>query len=184
MTTPSRPDLPGGARPTGATGAAQWVGQVVLYGLFALAIGVFSQWPPYHPIRSDQAVIKISVTRLGQPVGECRRLSQDELAKLPPNMRDPVQCPRERAPLSMEVDVGGKRVLQRVAQPTGLSKDGSASIYERLVVAAGPQQIEVRFKDDVRPGATTYHRQASVDLVPGQVLVVDFDAEKGGITLQ
>ena len=130
------------------------------------------------------ALHAVAHNRLGQPVGECRRLSQEELAKLPPNMRDPVQCPRERAPLSMEVDVGGKRVLQRVAQPTGLSKDGSASIYERLVVAAGPQQIEVRFKDDVRPGATTYHRQASVDLVPGQVLVVDFDAEKGGITLQ
>ena len=39
-------------------------------------------------------------------------------------------------------------------------------------------------RDDVRPGAVTYHRQASVNLVPGQVLVVDFDAEKGGITLQ
>ena len=183
MTTPSRPE-PREGRSTGAPGAAQWAGQVLLYGLFALAIGVFSQWPPYRPIGSDQAVIKISVTRLGQPVGECRRLSPDELAKLPPNMRDPLQCPRERSPLTMEVDVGGQRVLQRVAPPSGLSKDGSASIYERLVVAAGPQRIDVHFKDDVRPGAVTYHRQASVNLVPGQVLVVDFDAEKGGITLQ
>ena len=165
-------------------GPLQWAGQLVLYGLYALAIGVFAHWPAYHPIGADQAIIKISVARLGQPVGECRRLTEDELAKLPPNMRDPVQCPRERSPLTMAVDVGGQRVLERVVPPTGLSKDGSASIYERLVVPAGPQKISVRFNDDVRPGAVTHHREAEMELAPGQVLVVDFDAGKGGITLE
>jgi len=179
-TEPAAPET----RSTGTGGPLQWGGQVILYGLFALAIGVFSQWPTYHPLGADQALIKISVSRLGQPVGECRRLSAEELAKLPPNMRDPVQCPRERSPLTMSVDVGGAKVLQRVVQPTGLSRDGAASIYERLVVPAGPQVVDVRFNDDVRPGARTYHREASIDLKPGQVLVVDFDAEKGGITFQ
>jgi len=159
----------------------QWAGQVILYGLFAVAIGVFSQWPPYHPLGADQALIKISVTRLGQPVGECRRLSAEELAKLPPNMRDPVQCPRERSPLKMEVSVGGVTVLKRVAPPTGLSKDGASAIYERLVVPSGLQQIDVQFSDDARPGAMVYQHQARVDLAPGKVLVIDFDAQKGGI---
>lgn len=169
---------------TSSYGPLQWAGQVFLYGLYALAIGIFAHWPPYHPIGADQALIKISVSRLGQPVGECRRLSEEELARLPPNMRDPVQCPRERSPLTMEVDVGGTSVLKRVVQPTGLSRDGAASIYERLTVPAGPQQIDVRFNDDVRPGAQTYHRTANVDLKPGQVLVVDFDAGKGGIVFE
>lgn len=183
MTESANPHMP--ERTTARhLGPLQWGGQVVLYGLFALAVGVFAHWPPYHPIGADQAVIKISVSRLGQPVGECRRLSDEELAKLPPNMRDPVQCPRERSPLSMEVQVGGAAVLNRVVQPTGLSRDGAASIYERLVVPAGKQQIDVRFSDDVRPGAPTYHRAASIDLAPGQVLVVDFDAGKGGITFE
>lgn len=179
-TAPSAPER----TTTGSYGPLQWAGQVLLYGLYALVIGVFAHWPPYHPIGPDQAVIKISVSRLGQPVGECRRLTEEELAKLPPNMRDPVQCPRERSPLTMEVDVGGTSVLKRVVQPIGLSKDGAASIYERLVVPAGRQQIDVRFNDDVRPGAQTYHRSTEVELAPGQVLVVDFDAEKGGIVFE
>ncbi|MBB5215020.1 hypothetical protein [Parapusillimonas granuli] len=164
-------------------GPVRWLGQFLLYGLFALVIGVFTQWPPYHPIGEDEALIKVSVARLGQPVGECRRLSDEELAKLPPNMRDPIRCPRERSPLSMEVHVNGARMLQRVAEPGGLSKDGAAAIYERLVVSAGKQRISVRFNDDVRPGARVYEHDANVTLVPGQVLVIDFDAEKGGIVL-
>lgn len=165
-------------------GPLQWAGQFILYGLFALAIGIFAHWPRYHPLGADEALIKVSVTRLGQPVGECRRLTQEELAKLPPNMRDPVQCPRERSPLTMEVDLDGSNVLRRVVQPGGLSKDGAAAIYERLVVPAGEQRIRVRFNDDVRPGAKTYESDTRVALAPGQVLVIDFDAEKGGIVLE
>lgn len=163
---------------------AQWLGQLLLYGLLALIIGVFTQWPPYHPIDKNQALIKVSVARLGQPVGECRRLSDAELAELPPNMRDPLDCPRERSPLNMEVHIDGNQRLNRVAAPSGLSKDGSAAIYERLIVTAGRHDISVRFSDDVRPGARTYEHQTSVTLDPGQVLVIDFDAEKGGIVLQ
>lgn len=172
------------SRRSSPTGPAQWVGQFLLYGLFALAIGVFTQWPPYHPIGKDQALIKVSVARLGQPVGECRRLTDEELASLPPNMRDPVQCPRERSPLTMEVTVNDTTMLKRVAEPGGLSRDGAAAIYERLVVPTGEQRIHVRFNDDVRPGARVYEHEASVALLPGQVLVIDFDAEKGGIVLE
>lgn len=172
------------SRRTSSIGPVQWLGQIVLYGLFALAIGVFSQWPRYHPLGADEALIKISVTRLGQPVGECRRLSEEELATLPPNMRDPVQCPRERAPLTMEVDLDGVNVLTRVAEPAGLSRDGASAIYERLVVPAGEQSLQVRFNDDVRPGAKSYERTTDVTLAAGQVLVIDFDAGKGGIIFE
>lgn len=172
------------SRRSSTLGPTQWLGQVFLYGLFALFIGIFTQWPAYHPIGADQAMIKISVARLGEPVGECRRLTDEELAALPPNMRDPMQCPRERSPLTIEVDLNDAPVLRRVAQPTGLSKDGAAAIYERLVVPAGEQHINVRFNNDVRPGARTYEHQSTVELVPGQVLVIDFDPERNGIVLQ
>lgn len=172
------------SRRSGPVRPVQWLGQVFLYGLFALFIGVFTQWPTYHPIGADQAVIKISVARLGEPVGECRRLTDEELAKLPPNMRDPIECPRERAPLTIEVDLNDVQVLRRVAEPAGLSRDGAAAIYERLVVPAGEQHLSVRFNNDVRPGSPTYERQATVNLAPGQVLVVDFDPDKNGIVMQ
>ena len=42
----------------------------------------------------------------------------------------------------------------------------------------------IRLSDDVRARAAPYTREAVVTLAAGQVLVIDFDAEKGGITLQ
>jgi hypothetical protein len=167
-----------------ALGPLAWAGQVLLYALFALAVGVFSRWPTYHPIAPGQALIKLSFTRVGKPVGDCRRPSAEELAKLPPNMRAPEVCPRERSPITVQVDVDGRRALERVAAPTGLSKDGAAAVYERLLVPAGERRIAVRLSDDVRARATPYVREAQVQLAAGQVLVIDFDAEKGGITLQ
>lgn len=159
-------------------------GQVLLYGLFALAIGVFSQWPTYHHLAPGQALVKVSFTRVGKPVGECRALAPEELAKLPPNMRAPMKCPRERSPVTVQVDIDGVRVLDRVAPPTGLSRDGASSVYERIVVPAGERRIAVALSDDVRARQAAHHREATVRLAPGQVLVIDFDANAGAITLQ
>lgn len=164
--------------------ASAWAGQVVLYALFALVIGAFSRWPAYHPLNADQALIKVSFSHTGKPVGDCRKLSEAELAKLPPNMRAPTQCPRERSPVSVEVDVAGAAVLRRSAAPSGLSRDGASSVYQRVVVPAGEQRIAVRMNDDARQPGFTHQREASVKLAPAQVLVIDFDAEKGGITLR
>ncbi len=161
-----------------------WLGQAFLYALFAVFIGVFSHWPPYKPLAEGQALIKVSFTHTGKPVGDCRSLTPEELAKLPPNMRAPMKCPRERSPVSIEVDIDGKTVLNRTAQPSGLSRDGASAVYERLQVPAGAQHIAVRMQDDVRAKGFTYQRRDTVTLQPLQVLVIDFSAEKGGITLQ
>ena len=161
-----------------------WVGQAVLYALFAVVIGVFSRWPSYHPLDPGQALIKISFSHTGKPVGDCVRRSAEELAKLPPQMRKAVDCPRERSPVSIEVDIDGKTVLNRTAQPSGLKRDGASAVYERLPVPAGEQKIAVRMKDDVRAPGFIYQREASVKLAPSQVLVIDFSAEKGEVTLR
>jgi hypothetical protein len=167
-----------------ATTPLAWAGQVVLYGLFALAIGVFSQWPPYRHLEPGQALVKLSFVRVGKPVGDCRTLDAAELAKLPPNMRTPTVCPRERSPLTVQVAIDGQPVLERSAPPTGLKKDGASAVYERIVVPAGERRIAVRLSDDVRAREAPYAREQRITLAPGQVLVIDFDAEKGGITFQ
>jgi hypothetical protein len=161
-----------------------WLGQLALYGLFAAFVGVFSQWPTYRPLAPGQALVKLSFSRVGKPVGECRRLSEDELARLPPNMREPLSCPRERSSVVVQLDIDGQRVLDRTALSSGLSRDGAATMYERIVVPAGERRIAVHLSDDVRARDAGWRREATVTLAPGQVLVIDFDAEKGGITVQ
>jgi hypothetical protein len=147
--------------------ALAWIGQVLLYGLFALAIGVFSHWPAYRHLAPDQALIKLSFNRQGQPVSACRRATPRELARLPPNMRAPLVCPRERSPITVELEL-----------------DGAAAFYHRIEVAAGTHRLVVRLNDDARNPGFDFVREASVTLKPAQILVIDFDPNKGGITLQ
>ena len=158
-------------------------GQVLLYGLFALFIGVFSGWPVYRPLSADQAMLKVSFIHHGQRVTDCRPFSAGELAKLAPNMRTPMKCERERSAVTIEVDLDGVTVYRKVAAPSGLSRDGASSVYHRLQVPAGEHRIAVRLKDKVAPGQFTYSRDATVNLKRARILVIDFDPEKGGITL-
>ena len=163
---------------------AAWIGQALLYGLFALIIGVFSSWPPYRHLAADQAMIKLSFNQQGKPVSECHRATPQELAKLPPNMRAPVRCPRERSPIVVELDVDGAPALRHVARPSGLSKDGASSVYHRVALPAGAHRVTVRLKDDARSSGFNHVRDETVTLAPAQILVIDFDTATQKITLQ
>ncbi len=166
------------------TGVMTWIGQALLYGVFALIIGVFSSWPPYHYLEPGQALIKLSFNHQGKLVADCRDVSAEEQAKVQPTMRRTKICPRERSPITVELELDGATVLRTVAQPSGLSRDGASTTYHRMQVAAGTHQLVVRLKDDARSAGFDYQHQASVTLKPAQILVVDFNPSQGGITLQ
>lgn len=161
-----------------------WLGQALLYGLFALIIGYFSSSPSYRHLPPDQALIKLSFSHEGKLVSECRRRTAEELAKLAPNMRAPMDCPRERSPVTVEIELDGALIYRRVAKPSGLSKDGASTVYHRFPVSSGEHRLEVRLNDDARTTGFNYRRQEVVALKPGKVLVIDFNRESGGITLQ
>ena len=165
-------------------GLRAWVGQLLLYGFFALAIGVFSHWPPYRHLAPGTALIKLSLVHTGKPLGECRQRTAEELAALPPNMRAPLDCPRGRSPVTVELDVDGAPLVRTEAPPSGLSRDGASAVYERLPLPAGERLIAVRLRDDARSEGFAYSLERRVTLAPAQVLVIDFDAEQGGIILQ
>ena len=164
--------------------ALNWIGQALLYGSFAVALGVFSRWPIYHPVPDDMAQIKVSFAHHGARVAACRPYTAEEQAKMPPNMRKAEKCERERSPVSIEVDIDGKTVLAHTSPPSGLSRDGASTLYRRLNVAAGQHQIAVRFKDNQKAEGFTSQVQETVTLKPAQVLVIDYSTDKGGIVLQ
>ncbi|HMW18115.1 MAG TPA: hypothetical protein PKN13_10850 [Accumulibacter sp.] len=158
------------------------VGQVILYGAFAAFIGYFATSPKYRQIGDDVALIKLSISHLGDR--ECRKRSADELAKLPPNMRAPLDCPRERSDIKLEVDLDGQTLFKTVMHPTGLFKDGVSTVYRRFEVPAGKHQLAVRMNDKVINPGFNFTKAAEVDLKPAQVLVIDFNPDRGGLFFQ
>ncbi|MBL8395411.1 MAG: hypothetical protein JNK99_11805 [Candidatus Accumulibacter sp.] len=155
------------------------VGQVILYGAFAAFIGYFATSPKYRQIPDDVALIKLSISHLGER--ECRKRSPEELAKMPPNMRAPMDCPRERSDIRLEVDLDGQPVFHTVMHPTGLYKDGVSTVYKRFEVKAGDHRVTVRMNDNlVKPGFN-FVKEEAIKLKPGQVMVIDFNPDKGGL---
>lgn len=159
-------------------------GQALAYGLFIAVIGYFSTAPAYAPLPTDQALIKLSFSHPGQRLKPCRERTAEELARLAPNMRAPLDCPRERSPVAIEFALDGTVVYREVRPPAGLQRDGVAALYRRLPVAAGRHRLRVRLKDHAALADYNYAREAEVTLAPGQVLVIDFNVRRGGFILR
>jgi hypothetical protein len=158
----------------------QLIGQLIAYGLFALVVGYFATRPAYTHIAPDKAVIKLSFSHAGAHVEECRQLTQEELNRLPPNMRRPRDCPRERIPLLIELELDGELICHDELPPSGLASDGSSTAYKKFPVDAGRHHLVARLRDSRRTNGFDHEKSASITLTPQQNFVIDFRPELGG----
>ena len=165
-------------RSSGKRNAWQIPVTAVTYALFAVLVGWLSVWPRFGLIDEGQAMVSVSLSHAGQRIRECRMLSQEELNKLPPNMRKLDDCPRERLPVRVLFSSNGNSLYEAVIQPSGLWNDGESSIYRRLPLEAGIQRLFVGMADSGRSEGFDYTLEQEVDLLPGQHLVVNFDGRQ------
>ena len=154
--------------------------QAVCYGAFIAVVGYFATSPPYVHLKPGDALVKLTFQHAGQRKEVCRERSAEELARLAPNMRAATVCPRERVPVEVEIAMDGKPLFAVVAPPTGLSKDGASTVYRRIEVPAGKHHFAARMKD-APAGGFGVAAERTVDLRPGRILVIDYDAKDGWI---
>jgi len=153
--------------------------QALSYALFMLVVWYFSAAPPYTRLQPDQAVITVAFAHAGKRLEDCHKLSREELARLPPNMRAPLDCPRERSPVTVQLLLDGKLFLEEVARAPGLYHDLGVDIYRSAKVPVGTHRLVVQMNDDARVEGPTYTYEGTVTLKPAQLLVVDFNSETG-----
>lgn len=156
------------------------IAQLALYAGFGAVVVAFSGCPPYARIDSDSAVVKLSFSHAGARREPCRTLSPEELAALAANMRSGFDCPRERVPVVVELDIDGEHVYRAALAPSGLASDGPSSVYERFELPAGRYRIHVRLRDTVRESGFDHEGTADVVLAVRQSFVIDFRPELGG----
>jgi hypothetical protein len=160
--------------------AVRYLGQALIYAVIAVLLGYFASAPSYQHFPGDTAEVKISIVHGAKPKGECRRLSAEELAKLAPNMRQPLVCPRERLPVTVELDVDGKMLVDATLPPTGLSGDGPSRLYRVIPVTPGRHHVVARLRDSSRTTGFDYEREAEIEIEPARIFVIDFKADAGG----
>jgi hypothetical protein len=154
-------------------------GQLAVIGALFAAVATFSDGPIYRQVPEGSAVVVLTLVHGANRKAECRRLSPEEIAKLPPNMRKVQDCPRGRRAIHIELELSGRKVFDASLPPTGIAGDGPSRVYQRFVVPAGRYEVAARMRDTPRTEGFDHQRAESVALVVDQMFVVDFRSESG-----
>ena len=153
--------------------------QAFNYTLFMALIWYFATSPSVRVIEDDEAMITVAFGHAGETLKACRRLSQEELMKLPPNMRKPEDCPRERSPIIIDALLDGKTIFSKTMLPPGIFSDGSVNIYYNSKIPAGKHRFEIKMDDSVRKQGFDHRLIQDIDIKPAQIMLVEFDNLKG-----
>lgn len=153
--------------------------QAFNYAIFMGFIGYFSTSPSIRLIEANEAMITIAFAHAGQLREPCRTLSQEELMKLPPNMRKLDDCPRERSPVIIEAKLDGKTIYSKTMQPPGIFNDGGVDVFYNSKIPAGKHRFEIKMDDSVREQGFNRHFEQDIDINPQQIMLVSFDSLKG-----
>jgi hypothetical protein len=153
--------------------------QFVVIALLFSGVTALANRPIYRQVPEGSAIVVLTFVHGADRKAECRRLSPEEIAKLPPNMRRVQDCPRGRRPIYVELEVSGRKLFAALLPPTGIAGDGPSRVYKRFVVPAGRYDITARMRDTPRTEGFDHQRVESVTLAADQMFVVDFRAESG-----
>ena len=153
--------------------------QAFNYAIFMALIWYFATSPSIRVIEDDQAMITVAFAHAGETREECRRLSQEELMKLPPNMRKPEDCPRERSPIIVEATLDGKSIYNKTMLPPGIFNDGGVNIFYSSKVPAGKHSFKIKMDDSVRKQGFNHVFEQDIEIKPQQIVLVEFDPLQG-----
>jgi len=158
-------------------------GFVALTIVFALAT-LLANAPAYHTIPPQTGVLKLSFSHGADRKAACRKLTAEEIAALPANMRRTEICPRRRPPVDVELSVDGVLLYRQTLPPSGIAGDGPSRVYEKFVLPAGEHTIAVALSDNPQVGGFEYEEVRQVDLAAGQNFVIDFSPTDGGFVFR
>src|SRR6516164_5077132 len=143
--------------------ALRLAAQFAMIAVLFAAVAWFSDHPAYRQIPESTAVMMLTFVHGADRRGECRRLTPEEIAKLPPNMRRVQDCPRVRRPVYVELDLDERNLYRASLQSTGIAGDGPSRVYQRFVLPAGKYDLAVRMRDTARADGFDHERRDLVN---------------------
>lgn len=129
----------------------------------------------YHTPVDPSPKLVISFKHPGKAGENCREPTADELAKLPPHMRQKQICERRRANVRLRVEVDGKQISSRSYEPRGIWGDGNSIAIERFSLSPGPHEVKVELGDGMNPDEFNHATTRRITLKEGHNTVLLFD---------
>lgn len=100
---------------------------------------------PYAAEPNPRAVVRLSWRVLGEQVRECRRLTSEELDRLPAHMRQEVQCEGRVAPYRLTVLVDGVLADSGLIRASGAREDRPIYVFREIELDPGEHRLEIAF---------------------------------------
>jgi len=136
------------------------------------------------------ALLRLSWRVDGISMEECRTLSPQELANLPPHMRNPKACIGRIAPYRLQVGIDGAMVVSDTIYPAGARGDRPIFVLRDLPVDPGPMRLRVRFDPLLPPGtrpgpaAVPLFLDRTVTADVGRIVLVTLDEAGGSLLIR
>ncbi|MEX2284225.1 MAG: hypothetical protein WEE89_17185 [Gemmatimonadota bacterium] len=143
---------------------------------------------PYTPPGSDTAVLRLSWRLMPERTEHCRRLSQEELEKLPIHMRNPTVCEREVADHRLIVQIDDEAPDTTRLLPMGAHGDRPIFVLQERELAPGAHRVRVWFgresgerehereeHEERRREQSALRLDTNITARPGQVELVTLD---------
>jgi hypothetical protein len=161
------------------TRAAARVGALALVVGLAAGIGALSQ-APWTAEPGREAVLRLAWRARGQRVERCRRLTPEELERLPVHMRVEEECERRVAPYRLDVVLDGGRVVAETVHSAGAREDRPLYVFRDLRLPAGPHAVGITFApaDPGAVAAVALSLDTTLVLDAGRVVLVTHDGER------
>jgi hypothetical protein len=153
---------------------SRWASMGLFWAALILVVGYLSIYPTLQVVADEDTEIKLVIRSSGKLLGECVEVGSEALAKLSPNMRRPIVCPREKSDLTARLTVNGTVYFERSIAPSGIHHDGVIAAFTTLRLPAGPVTLQVSIKDDQRHDGWTHQLERQVSLRPDRILTVHF----------
>ncbi|MBI2390259.1 MAG: hydrogenase iron-sulfur subunit [Deltaproteobacteria bacterium] len=146
----------------------------VLSGATLLGSRVGYGGPPSHGPE-----LVVSFKHPGRTGEHCRRVTEEEKAKMPPHMRRDEICERGRAAVRLRVEVDGQERWRSSYAPQGLRGDGPSIALETLGIQAGEHRVVVSLGDSHDPNEWTFRDERTLRFGDRSRAVVLFDRGTG-----
>lgn len=136
----------------------------------ALALREGSVHPWAIPRKSGDAQVRLSWSARPERVEQCRRLSDAELAELPPHMRLRLQCEGVFARYLLTVRVDSSGIASDTIRGGGLRHDRPIRLFREIGVPSGQRRVKVevaRLDSTSAAGDTTEDHDTPGDTLLG-----------------
>ena len=112
----------------------------------AMAGLVAASHAPLTPHVPGGAVLRLAWSARPERIEQCQAQSAEELARLPPHMRQAVVCEGVAAHYRLTATVDGRVLADRLVTAGGLRHDRRLYVLEEIPIAAGEAAVDVRFE--------------------------------------